>query len=92
MVIESRLEAALNVAVNGQNRTDAKYQAALAALREIAMDLSQQGYGRQAIYDRVLAFDFQLQEQGRRVEQDLLEDAMDRLTGWYVGRNWPIPK
>jgi hypothetical protein len=91
MSIESKLEAALKPAAHCRSSRDAEYTAALEALRAVAMDLSRQGLGRQAIYERFLAFDRRLQEQGRQVEQDILEDGMDILSGYFAGRDWGIP-
>ena len=57
------------------------------ALRQFVLDLNQKGYDKGGIYDILYTYSLKLAEEEREVDSEILEDVMDMVTGWFVGRN-----
>ena len=56
-------------------------------LRNIAVNLNEKGVEKEEIYSIFYGCSLELYEEERDVDAELLEDIMDMVTGWYVGRN-----
>jgi hypothetical protein len=57
------------------------------SLRQLAIDLNEEGIGKDTILKEFHEFDTFLITEGRDNEVDILEDVIDMMTGYYVGRN-----
>ena len=55
----------------------------IAALRLIALDLSERGYGKEEIYAGFFEFYKSVQAEGKEMEEEILGDVMDMIMGWF---------
>jgi hypothetical protein len=59
----------------------------LESLRQLTIDLNKEGIGKETILKEFYEFYAFLIAEGRTNEVDILEDVIDMMTGYYVGRN-----
>ena len=57
------------------------------SLRQLVIDLNKDGISKESILKEFYEFDAFLIEERRDSEVDILEDVIDMMTGYYVGRN-----
>ena len=57
------------------------------ALCAFVLQLNNQRIKKEEIYDLLLQYSLSLSRDNRAREAELLEDVMDRVSGWYVGKN-----
>jgi hypothetical protein len=59
------------------------------SLRSFAVDLNKKGMNQKEIYSIFYKYYVDLQEmnQNAQEKEDILGDAMDMITGWFVGKN-----
>jgi hypothetical protein len=57
------------------------------ALRCFALDLKLKGNNKEEIYNVLYTYSLDLTENGRSTDAEILEDVLDMITGWFVGRN-----
>ncbi len=57
------------------------------ALIDLAVDLNNEGFSKQSIYDVFHTYSLKLTENNEAEKATLLEDVLDMITGWYVGKN-----
>lgn len=56
-------------------------------LRACVLELKDRQVSQQKIYDIFYTQSLHLQEANRKEESEQLEDVMDMITGWYLGKN-----
>jgi hypothetical protein len=57
------------------------------ALRELAIELNNRGVEKGEILREFYAYSKRSDDLGRNAEANYLEDVLDMMTGYYVGRN-----
>lgn len=57
------------------------------ALRRFVLVLNHNGLDKEAIYNILYSYSIELAQAERNSDSEILEDVMDMVTGWYVGRN-----
>lgn len=62
------------------------------ALRLWILELNSIGSQKQEIYNILYDYSLQLMKDNRENEAELLEDVMDMITGWYVGKNLDLKR
>ncbi|MFC0397421.1 hypothetical protein [Paraburkholderia rhizosphaerae] len=57
------------------------------SLRQLVINLNNAGVGKSEILKEFNELDQMLRNAGRDEDADIVEDVMDMMTGYYVGRN-----
>jgi hypothetical protein len=57
------------------------------ALRQLAIDLNGNGIEKVEILKNFYAYDMTLKSKGMDEASDYLEEVIDMMTGYYIGRN-----
>ena len=73
--------------IEQQLETALQQQAPVEALRELVIFLNQSGLKKESLLKNFYAFDDFLRAANRNRDADYLEDVLDMMTGYYVGRN-----
>lgn len=77
----------MNPPIHDAIETALAQAAPIEALRQLAIDLNNDGIGKAEILDAFQTFDLALKDQDMDQASDYLEEVIDMLTGHYLGRN-----
>ena len=78
---------AMRLTIPEQIEAALKQEEPIEQIRKIAIQLNKEGVNKEDIIRDFTAFDNFLKGSGRDLDSDFLEEVIDMLTGYYVGRN-----
>ncbi|RBL85314.1 hypothetical protein DDE05_17965 [Streptomyces cavourensis] len=77
----------MNYLIIQKIRMSLSSDAPIDALRELAVSLNRAGIGKSEIIDCYRGFSLALRNSGMDEMSDQVDDVLDMMTGYYVGKN-----